>query len=282
MTQNVWSTPNTANIPGPSATTINYQGRLADSSGNPLSGSYNLQFAIYDAPTGGSRIWAPENHLGVPVADGLFSVDLGSQTTGGIPTSTWNGDRYLEITVNGEPLTPRELIRSVPIAGMALTVPDGTITTDKIADGAVTIDKLSLPIFGLLGHKTCRRCGSPVEQSNTLWVPVKGENTSDVVEVTVTTQGGPIFVQMTAGFETNPSTSHFCGVRVLRNNSVIRFVHFNGNRVSTAGFSCSGTWLFPNLPSGTYKFQAEGHVGSTQVTWVRERQIVVYEFPPTQ
>jgi len=137
MTQNVWSAPSLANTPGPSATTVNYQGRLADSSGNPLSGSYNLQFAIYDAPTGGNRVWAPESHLGVSVTDGLFSVDLGSQTTGGIPTSTWDGDRYLEITINGEPLTPRELIRSVPIAGMALTVPDGAITTEKIADGAV-------------------------------------------------------------------------------------------------------------------------------------------------
>ncbi len=28
---------------------INYQGRLTDSSGNPLNGSYNLTFRIYDA-----------------------------------------------------------------------------------------------------------------------------------------------------------------------------------------------------------------------------------------
>jgi len=78
MTQSVWSASSLANTPGPSATTVNYQGRLADSSGNPLSGSYNLQFAIYDAPTAGNRVWAPENHLGVSVTDGLFSVDLGS------------------------------------------------------------------------------------------------------------------------------------------------------------------------------------------------------------
>jgi len=40
-------------------------------------------------------------------------------------------------------LSPRELIRSVPIAGMALTVPDGAIGTAQIADGAVTSDKLA-------------------------------------------------------------------------------------------------------------------------------------------
>jgi hypothetical protein len=41
----------------------------------------------------------------------------------------WEADRYLEITVDGETLSPRELVRSVPIAGMALTVPDGAIAS---------------------------------------------------------------------------------------------------------------------------------------------------------
>jgi len=71
-------------------------------------------------------------------------VGLGSQTPGGIPTSAWNGDRYLEITVGGETLNPRELIRSVPIAGMALTVPDGAIGTAQIADGAVSTTDLAI------------------------------------------------------------------------------------------------------------------------------------------
>ena len=69
----------------------------------------------------------------MPVSDGLFSVGLGSQTSGGIPTSVWGGDRYLETTVGGETLSPRELIRSVPVAGMALTVPDGAVTNEKLA-----------------------------------------------------------------------------------------------------------------------------------------------------
>ncbi len=143
LTQQVWAKPlaSPASAPGPSATTVNYQGRLADSGGNPLDGTYGMSFSLWDASTGGSLVWGPEGHAAVPVSDGLFSVGLGSQTSGGIPTSAWNGDRYLEITVGGETLSPRELIRSVPIAGMALTVPDGTIGTEQIEDGAVTPDK---------------------------------------------------------------------------------------------------------------------------------------------
>jgi hypothetical protein len=92
-----------------------------------------MTFALYDAATDGSLVWGPEEHTAVEVSDGLFSVGLGSKTSGGIPTTTWNGDRYLEITVSGETLAPRELLRSVPIAGMALTVPDGAITNQQLA-----------------------------------------------------------------------------------------------------------------------------------------------------
>ena len=140
LTAQVWAKPLTspANAPGPSATTVNYQGRLADSGGSPLDGSYGMTFALYDAASDGSLVWGPEGHTAVPVSDGLFSVGMGSQTSGGIPTSTWNGDRYLEITVGGETLSPRELIRSVPVAGMALTVPDGAITLEKLGLGKYT------------------------------------------------------------------------------------------------------------------------------------------------
>lgn len=144
MTQSLWARPFAAlNAPGPSATTVNYQGRLADSAGAPLDGTYGMSFALYDAATDGTLIWGPEPHTAVPVSEGLFSVGLGSQTSGGIPTTVWNGDRYLEITVGGETLNPRELIRSVPIAGMALTVPDGAIGTAQIANGAIRANQIA-------------------------------------------------------------------------------------------------------------------------------------------
>ncbi|MBK7919771.1 MAG: hypothetical protein IPJ94_26640 [Chloroflexi bacterium] len=133
LTQQVWANngPESVNTPGPSATTVNYQGRLAAPDGTPKNGTFGMSFAIWDAASGGNVVWGAESHAAVPVTDGLFNVGLGSQTSGGIPTTVWNGDRYLEIAVGGETLTPRELIRSVPVASMALTVPDGAITSSK-------------------------------------------------------------------------------------------------------------------------------------------------------
>ena len=146
LTTSVWARPllEAANTPGPNATTVNYQGRLADAAGAPLSGDYAMAFALWDALSGGNLVWGPESHAAVPVSEGLFNVGLGSLTSGGIPTSAWDGDRYLEISVGGETLTPRELIRSVPIAGMALTVADSAIGSAQIADGGVASGDLAL------------------------------------------------------------------------------------------------------------------------------------------
>ena len=146
LASSVWARPllEAANAPGPNATTVNYQGCLADSAGAPLSGDYAMTFALWDALSGGNLVWGPESHAAVPVSEGLFNVGLGSLTSGGIPTGAWSGDRYLEISVEGETLAPRELIRSVPLAGMALTVPDGAIGSAQIADGGVASGDLAL------------------------------------------------------------------------------------------------------------------------------------------
>jgi len=124
LTQNVWARGSLAgsNAPGPSASTVNYQGRLANPDGTPVAdNTYTIAFALYDAASSGNVLWGQETHAGVQVSGGLFSVGLGDLIP--IPTSVWNGNVYLEIQVNGETLSPRELIRSVPIAGIALTCP---------------------------------------------------------------------------------------------------------------------------------------------------------------
>lgn len=133
-----------APVAAPSTTMISYQGQLTDPDGTPLTGTYDMRFALYAVPTGGTACWT-ENRTGanaVPVSDGLFNVLLGSVTP--IDPSCLAGDVYLGITVGSDSeMTPRELLASVPHALQASTVPDGSITTAKIADGAVTGTKIA-------------------------------------------------------------------------------------------------------------------------------------------
>ena len=130
-------------LAGDSTTTISYQGRLADSNGNPVTTSgVGMQFRLYNTDTGGSSLWE-EPHTAVPVEDGLFHVLLGS--TAPIPVSLLanNSTLWLGITVGADSeMRPLEQIASVPYAMIASTVPDGAVTTEKIADEAVTQAKL--------------------------------------------------------------------------------------------------------------------------------------------
>ncbi len=57
-TQSLWARPfaATTNAPGPSTTTVNYQGRLADNVGTPLDGNYGMSFTLYDAVSAGNLV----------------------------------------------------------------------------------------------------------------------------------------------------------------------------------------------------------------------------------
>ena len=128
----------------PSATstsTISYQGRLADSGGTPLTGKYNLEFRIYDVPTGGTPLWT-EMWTGansVDVSDGLFNVMLGSIDNTLCSAIEGHDELYLGITVGTDSeMVPRVQLGSVPFSMQAMTVPDGSITTAKIATDAIT------------------------------------------------------------------------------------------------------------------------------------------------
>ncbi|MBI4802922.1 MAG: hypothetical protein HY796_10405 [Elusimicrobia bacterium] len=89
--------------------TLNYQGRLTDSTGRAVTGSRNITFRIYDASTGGLKKWE-ESYNAVVISSGLFSVALGNvNSLNGLP---FDGDYYIEIAVEGEVMSPRQ-----PLAG---------------------------------------------------------------------------------------------------------------------------------------------------------------------
>ena len=201
LTQNVWARRTTAPTTATSAvaTTINYQGHLADANGNPLNGTVSLTFAIYDAETGGNVIWGPETHAAVNVQDGLFSVGLG--TIQPLSAEVWTGgDRYLEITVNGQTLSPREPIRAVPFAQMAWTVPDGSITSDKLADDVF----VPIPVV----HEFVR--------DSTTQIPVNGIQVGNA-RITVTAPA-KIYAQCDMTIKPDSSPRDWVGLSIVATN----------------------------------------------------------------
>jgi hypothetical protein len=115
-------------------TTMTYQGRLTDNSPQqvPVDGTVEMTFSIWDADTGGSLLWSEPQFGTVTVypVKGVFNVLLGSYGVP-LPPSVFAGGavRYLEITVGGETLAPRQRIGTVGFAAQA----ERSADTDKLS-----------------------------------------------------------------------------------------------------------------------------------------------------
>lgn len=97
---------------------MNYQGYLADDSGNPVTGSKTMSFRIYatiDAAQS-AALWQSGN-VTVQVTNGQFNVNLGESPQTALPATLFTDDsRFLGITVDGSELTARKRLVSVPYA----------------------------------------------------------------------------------------------------------------------------------------------------------------------
>lgn len=91
-----------------------YQGRLVEGT-NLVNATLPMSFKLYDAPTNGILYYEDSNS--VLVVDGLYSAILGEHTvSGSLTNAIARAAVYLELTVNGETLSPRERLFSVPYA----------------------------------------------------------------------------------------------------------------------------------------------------------------------
>ena len=91
---------------------MNYQGRLTDAAGNAIDGTRNMTFRLYNAVSGGTKVWE-ETQSGVQVSAGLFNVALGSVTP--LNEADFHQALWLEVVVDSEVL-PRQALYGAPYA----------------------------------------------------------------------------------------------------------------------------------------------------------------------
>jgi hypothetical protein len=135
-----------AAAPSGSSGVIAYQGRLADTAGNPLTGTYPSIFRLYSQNSGGTPLWEEQwtGPNSIAISDGLFNVMLGSLAPIPQELVTGNANLWLGVTVGSDDeMIPRVQVGSVFYARQALTVPDGSISTAKISDGNITTAKIA-------------------------------------------------------------------------------------------------------------------------------------------
>jgi len=94
---------------------INFQGRLTSSDATPIKDPTDVTFRLFPSESGPGQIAEVFKNI-TPDNNGAFSVLLS------IEASAFNGDdRWLEVEVEGQPLSPRSRIASVPYAYRAIT-----------------------------------------------------------------------------------------------------------------------------------------------------------------
>ena len=136
---------------------LHYQGRVRVS-GTDFTGSGQFKFALVDGATGAS-LWSndgtsaagsqPASAVNLAVSAGLYSVFLGENMSALAPSVfAVGGDVRLRVWFNDgangwQQMSPDQRVASVGYALMAATVPNGAITSEKIAVGAVTSEKIA-------------------------------------------------------------------------------------------------------------------------------------------
>lgn len=120
---------------------INYQGRLTDDQGQPVTDSnHTLVFNLYEQASGGTPIWKETQN--VETSDGVFSAELGSIND--LSALSFEKTYYLGIEVDGgNELSPRTRLADAPYAIRARSVEDAAITDAALAGGAVTTGKIA-------------------------------------------------------------------------------------------------------------------------------------------
>ena len=114
------SNTNTVSVPR----RISYQGLITKTDGSPTDdGSYEILFKVFGSADGGEPVWSENQE--VTVNNGIISTILGNTN----PFTVIPQEAFLELTVDGSTLSPRQVLTSVFYAVLSVSYTHQTLPT---------------------------------------------------------------------------------------------------------------------------------------------------------
>lgn len=180
-------------------TAFTYQGEL-DQNGVPVTANADIVFALFDAAIGGNAVGSPLNFTaanGNPVAvqNGIFTValDFGALAFAGAVSD----ERYLSVTVNGNPLSPRTKIENAPYALQARTAELAySVSNASIGSAQIVPAQVQQRVGGNCAVGSSMRS---IAQDGTVTCQAGGNGTVTSVSSGTGLTGGPITGSGTLG-----------------------------------------------------------------------------------
>lgn len=218
---------------------LNYQGRLLNANGVPISTTTaSISFAIYSAVSGGTCVWS--NNSGtcasivartVSLTDGLFSENLGDTAAGtpyaAIPDAVFadNAALYLEVIVEGETLSPRKQLVAAPYSMNSDTI-DGFNSTQVGATSAAALVLDSAGNLQLTGNPS-----GPAVSNGSLYINPSSLNAADDdIIFGIAIDGASIFSVNGTGLTTVGSDINIAGAELLAGT-----LYLNSGYLSSTG-----------------------------------------------
>jgi hypothetical protein len=171
---------------------INYQGRLTDADGVPVTGSKNFTISIYDAATNGTLLYTET--IGAVTLDdnGVYSFQFGESGTSNTLVTETIG------TTVGSTLDYTKTLSNTPVIANSIAVTDGTNSwSQSVGNPGATATATASTVSGFVIGATVTSSGSGYSSAPTITITGNGTGAAatatisngQVTGVTITSAG---------------------------------------------------------------------------------------------
>jgi hypothetical protein len=172
---------------------ITYQGKLTDPSSNPLNGTYDVTFKLYEVSSGGTAL-ATDTHT-IQVSKGVFTTQVTADKSFFDGRALWLG-----IKVGADPeMMPREELRPVPYA---LSLRPGVLIRGLDSFSTMNVQNIgggtALDVSTTRDVSTAVRASTSADTSNAVYGTTSG-NGPAAIAGTTTGNGSPGLYGSTIG-----------------------------------------------------------------------------------